>query len=561
MKKNTLNLTLPLLVLLLIVVFVLPLETNAQNTDKTLVRIETPKFSKVHFDKNYLYIPMNFNQAEATKKIKSININEVISISLIYSQYRASARFDQLALNDSRTAELFKLIPGLKNNKNINWYWVAQTGCTSPEACSDYFHGFEIRVASADEVKTREFESDQLEYYTNIHLNKAKLEEHIESISHIHKTELIRICDTTYTEYRDIKNRTGRFKSKNHKSRKNFLKLVNKKLNKDLLEINMYLSDRNRLESIDGMSKPEAYKLFIQMRKDFYITSSRINRKKYKTHFVISLNRNRRGKVKSYSIYAEPIDKNKQRIEMPEYRIDYRRNIRCYDLDTTTTYPNPTYVQYDDVVTQVLDRNTQWRHCLVATDVTGSMYAYLGQFLAWHKLNLNREGQNFDFIFFNDGNNMRDALKIPGRVGGTFYVHSENYKDIKKACQKAQRSGGGGDGPENNIEAVIKGINRNPSVREVIMIADNWATPRDLSLLRRVKKPIHIILCGATNGVNQEYLNMALENGGTVHTIEDDLTELAKVNEGESIRIGNFNYTIKGGKFVKENISKYTKVD
>jgi hypothetical protein len=501
---------------------------------------------------------MNFNQAEATKEIEKINVADIISISLVYSQYRASERFNQLALNDSRTMELFKLIPNLKKNKNINWYWVAQTGCNSPDECSDYFHGFEIRVASKLELKESAFERSQLDYYTELHLDKAKLAEHLDKAAYHYAKEKITICDTTYIESGDIKNKTGRLIPKHKKSRKHFTKMINKKLDKSVTELEIYLSDRNRLDSIEGMTKPQAYKIYKQLRQDFKVTSSRVGRKKHRTHYSIVLNRNTRGKVKSYSIFAEPLNKHGELLEIPEYTRDYRRKIKCYQVDSNIAYDNPTYIEYDNVVTQVLDRNTDWKNCLVATDVTGSMYAYLGQFLAWHKLNLNRRGQNFDFVFFNDGDNMRDDWKRTGRVGGVYYVHTNEYEEIRKHCQKAQRKGGGGDGPENNIEGVIKGIKENPSVSEVIMIADNWATPRDLSILKKINKPIHIILCGANYGLNQEYLNLALENGGTVHTMEEDLTELAKVNEGESIKIGEFTYTIKDGKFVRDAMSTYT---
>ena len=512
MQKLTLKNTLLAAALAVLTFSALPSTSKAQGTDKSLIRIETPKFSKIHFDDNYVYIPMNFNQAEATKDIEHIDVKQIISVSLVYSQYKASARFDQLALNDSRTMELFKLIPGLKNNKNVNWYWVAQTRCNSPEA-------------------------------------------------HTYVKEKVKVCDTTYVDYGEIKNKTGRIKPKHKRSRKNFIKMANRKLEENVNELEIYFSDRNKLDSIEGMTKPQAYKIYKQLKRDFKVSSSRLGRKRYATHFTIQLNRNTRGKVKNYSIYAEALDQQGNLLEMPAYTADYRRKITCYQIDSNVAYENPTYVTYDDVVTQVLDRNTDWKNCLVATDVTGSMYAYLGQFLAWHKLNLNGRGQNFDFVFFNDGDNMRDDWKRTGRVGGVYYVHTNEYEEIRKHCQKAQRRGGGGDGPENNIEGVIKGLKENPNVSEIIMIADNWATPRDLAILKKVKKPIHVILCGANNGINQEYLNLALENGGTVHTMEDDLTELAKVNEGESITIDGFTYTIRKGKFVRESTAVYTAAD
>jgi hypothetical protein len=41
--------------------------------------------------------------------------------------------------------------------------------------------------------------------------------------------------------------------------------------------------------------------------------------------------------------------------------------------------------------------------------------------------------------------------------------------------------------------------------------------------------------------------------------MEEDLTELAKVNEGESITIGSITYTIRKGKFVRDYTPVYTR--
>jgi hypothetical protein len=171
-------------------------------------------------------------------------------------------------------------------------------------------------------------------------------------------------------------------------------------------------------------------------------------------------------------------------------------------------------------------------------------------------MHLESDAKNSDFVFFNDGNNMPDYLKRPGHVGGVYYLKTDNYKELKQMLSVAQRSGSGGDGPENNVEAIIKGISENPQVSEVILIADNFATPRDLSLLKKINKPIHIVLCGANNGINLDYLNMARENGGTVHTIEQDLLKLASLREGAYFSIDQNTYRVCDNKI--EQVKQYT---
>ena len=49
---------------------------------------------------------------------------------------------------------------------------------------------------------------------------------------------------------------------------------------------------------------------------------------------------------------------------------------------------------------------------------------------------------------------------------------------------------------------------------------------------------------------NTVYLYIARATGGSVHTMDQDLTDLAKLNEGEIVTIGTKKYVITNGKFV-----------
>ena len=182
----------------------------------------------------------------------------------------------------------------------------------------------------------------------------------------------------------------------------------------------------------------------------------------------------------------------------------------------------------DNVVTKVFDRNPQWQNCLIATDVTGSMYPYMGQFLVWHEKNLDKRKGNHDFVFFNDGDMLPNELKTTGKTGGTYYVQTAKYSSLKEKMTVAMTKGGGGDQPENNLEAILFGLQHNPNCKEVILIADNWATPRDMALLNKIKVPVHVILCGATS-INLEYIKIARKTKGSIHTIEHDLYNLDEI--------------------------------
>jgi hypothetical protein len=50
-----------------------------------------------------------------------------------------------------------------------------------------------------------------------------------------------------------------------------------------------------------------------------------------------------------------------------------------------------------------------------------------------------------------------------------------------------------------------------------------------------------------------DYLLIAWKTKGSIHTIEQDITDIAKMSEGQEIKIGNISYRIMGGEFVRLN--------
>jgi hypothetical protein len=201
----------------------------------------------------------------------------------------------------------------------------------------------------------------------------------------------------------------------------------------------------------------------------------------------------------------------------------------------------------DSTVLKVLDR-LQWQQMLVVSDVTASMYPYTGQLLLWLKLHED-ERYIHQFVFFNDGDKKEEEEKQIGRTGGIYTTGSAIFEEVELLLYKAMHNGSGGAIPENNIEAILRGIEACPSCREVVIIADNWSGVKDMELLPYVKKPVHIIACGVHDKINTDYLDIARATGGSVHLIEQDINNLAAINEGEKITIGNNTYIIEKGKF------------
>ena len=207
----------------------------------------------------------------------------------------------------------------------------------------------------------------------------------------------------------------------------------------------------------------------------------------------------------------------------------------------------------DTVVSAVLNRNKNWSEKLIVCDLTGSMSPYAAQLSAWYQLSYLKE-KNLQFVFFNDGDNKPDHMKRIGSTGGIYYSPSKGIDSLCSTIVKVSSAGWGGDCPENNMEALIKGVKMAKPYKELVMIADNNAPVKDIQLLSGFTAPVHIILCGVYNdNVLTDYMNIAWKTKGSIHTMEEDLTALASMLEGQEIKVGNSIYRIMGGEFVRIN--------
>jgi len=200
-------------------------------------------------------------------------------------------------------------------------------------------------------------------------------------------------------------------------------------------------------------------------------------------------------------------------------------------------------------VYKVLARNPKWKKTMIVADLTGSMYPYAKEINMWLKLHFIKDTAQQYFVFFNDGDNKKDSEKKIGVTGGVYVCKAKNTEDLVNTMKLCIKKGEGGDSPENVIEAILTGLKKVRKPDNIILIADNWAKVRDISLLPRVKIPVRVILCGVYEGmeINTDYLNIAYKTKGSIHTIEQDITELINQTSGKSFNINGFQYIIRGG--------------
>ena len=218
-----------------------------------------------------------------------------------------------------------------------------------------------------------------------------------------------------------------------------------------------------------------------------------------------------------------------------------RREAKKY-LDEVNDYE-------DTVVSTVLNRN-KWDNKLIVCDLTGSMQPYSAQLSAWYQLHYMNE-KDLQFVFFNDGDNKNDSNKKIGETGGIYYSASKGVDSLFKFGAMVSSKGNGGDCAENNMEALIKGTKMAKPFKELVMIVDNNAPVKDIELLTQFNTPVHIILCGADKEVLLDYLLIAWKTKGSIHTIEEDITKIAKMSNGQDITISGIKYRIMGGEFVR----------
>jgi hypothetical protein len=232
-----------------------------------------------------------------------------------------------------------------------------------------------------------------------------------------------------------------------------------------------------------------------------------------------------------------------------------------FDKKGMVTYESPTkettlkfdkfitgeYKLKDSTLFRVFNRNDQWKKVLLIVDMTGSMFPYIGQLLVWYKMNYESEKITF-YVLFNDGDNLTDQQKIIGRTGGIYGFEAKDYKKFKKDIETTRKKGEGGDDPENDLEAILTATTLTRNYSDIVLLADD-SDIRDMKLLKRIRKPIHIILCGTKRGINQQYLQLAHHTKGSIHTFYNDV-DMKTLKDGDEFELDNDVFTFRNGNFI-----------
>jgi hypothetical protein len=202
------------------------------------------------------------------------------------------------------------------------------------------------------------------------------------------------------------------------------------------------------------------------------------------------------------------------------------------------------------VVLTVLQRHDDWGAAVVVTDLTGSMSPYTEQLALWFREQLHYRSQ-LNLFFFNDGDGKPDDKKVIGSTGGIHSCLQCTMQRLDTTVKSTMSKGNGGDAAENDVEAIIKSIVQTKTSEPIVLIADNKAPVKDISLAEGIHVPVRIILCGAADtAIHPDYLRLALITGGSLHTAKGDFTVPKDVKDGQTIALAGYRYVYSRNRFL-----------
>jgi hypothetical protein len=498
---------------------------------------------------SYLLLETAFNQLNfKNDALSKVDIQLVERVDFSYSGYKENRGFDQLNLNRKRLIALKQKLP-LAFEENVEWNVFEQKKSIEKTQAKAFFHGFIIYYRAKP---SKDFTSKELSFIDDYLAGKATAEELSSSYAKgdaeltykvsiekpksmfryestaswdfckTHPDKRVTLWNPVYHSgcdglRNDVSNALKNGKPL-HSVHNGYLSFAMSKKAK-ISDIKVF--DNDVFEDIEAIQNS------VSDLKGWKIPKKTKTDSAYK--FIIRFNIN--------------LGHTKHEVKVTD--------IQLYNVMKAVPAVIPSFSVFnntgerDSLFIKFFQRNKELNNAAVVCDVTGSMSPYTAQLLKWQQLQFaNNKDENQVFCFFNDGDTKPQSAKVIGATGGIYLQKVSSFDEMKSLATKAMMAGGGGDTPENNYEAVIETINAYPETKTIIMVADNYAPPRDIELIGMVKRPMKIIVCGAYNGINPAYLNAARKSGATIHTIEDDINNLQKMTVGEKLTIGGVEYKL-----------------
>jgi hypothetical protein len=508
----------------------------------------------------YVFIATSFgsNALEKVASLDSVSGFLISEVVLVYSEFRKAESFSQQKLNAARWQRLFREYPGIFSTGNTRYRNVCQAGVQSDTAARQLTHGFYIYFENRADEKKRNVEIAEISsLVTALGIDTSEtVEERSSPAELIHSPA----ADAKHSRYRKPMRTIdpkacrqpfyegGTDALNDHFKEKILLtKKQLRKRSKLVAEVKLRLDYSGIIRSASIMT---ANKQLVEQLKGAISTMKMWkpairNGITIKCDLKFTLSCDDEGKMVLHGNIIVPRTVLECGTDPDEKLFDFTEKKAERSLPTVFDAPDK------QILRDVIEREPAIDTMLLVVDLTGSMGPYIYQVLDLMADLVTRNDPYVACIsLFNDGNNKPDKSKVVGSTGGIIVLHEDiTLESLGKAILKSMKRGNGGDVMENNLEAVKKGIEKCPECTEIVMIADNFATPRDGSLVNEIGKPIHWILCGVYEDINVRYLDLVRSNAGILHTGKSDVRNLHLMKENGTIVIDGYTYQLQRGKF------------
>lgn len=510
----------------------------------------------------HLFIASRFGSPDvdpsrALDSVSGFLINDIV---LVFSKYKQSDNFSQARLNAARWENLLKSYPQLFQSGTTKYGNICQAGIHNDSVARELTHGFYIYYENRSDPEERNKEIAEISKMLDrmgVDTSGAATPEPAVPASEVipvkpgsspprfkkpMRAKDPKACRQAY--YKNGLNDLNAF-FRSH------IELTNRQKRhpeKVTAEVQVRLSYNGRIRSAYVLSTDDEFiKQIREALADMSLWHPAVlNGITINTSVKFNLICTEHGKVKLKGGLIPVRSLLKCGTQPDEMLFDFTEPGKTEKL-----MPSDYEVSDRKLLRQVIDRNAQLDSILLVVDLTGSMGPYIAQVLELMTAMVEKNDKRIlSIALFNDGDGRPDRSKKVGKTGGIIILQGDITLDVLgNAVIKCMKKGNGGDVMENNIEAVLQGLEVCKGCKRVMMVADNFATPRDRSLLGQVQRPMNWLLCGAYGGINTNYLDLVRENRGTLHTGTSDVKDLHLVKEGDVITIDGYGYQLKEGIF------------
>lgn len=472
-----------------------------------------------------------FNDAvfENPDALNALSDNVITKVELVYTTYRKSETFDQHTLNRKRLQAFFRLVPNALTQPGIEWVLRAQTGCTSPGQGKEFFHGVVIYFRHEADEKLKEAE---LSFLKEVSAGTASAGSYDAFV----KSKLSESEDSDSTS-KNVKQ--PQFRGGETAKARYFSSELKKPFGGDVAggkTINVeFIIDKNGKPKNISYPDERHPSIFTDELTEFikdmpdWIPATE-NGRPVESVVTFSVNYPERGSAIPSEMKVATAPTGPRSEVKPDFK-SIKSSPEAANVMTSLKLINPA-------------------ESGLVCDVTGSMARYNAQVVSFLTQQFARKERVFEYVaFFNDGDDKMDKRKKIGATGGIYTCKASSVELVMGQLEVAMKAGTGGDLPENNIEAVLKLLAEAPQCKRVTMIADNFATPRDMSLIAAVTVPLDIILCG--NGpANEAYLDLVRATKGTLMYGGKIYRNFDAIDEGSTFQVGKHTYYLRKGKFI-----------